>query len=307
MSIFRNIILSVATHQSFENFVRKTPFCRPLVKRFIAGDTLKEAFFATHKLVNKGYKVSLDFLGENTLNREEALTAKCDYIEILNKIHEENLVHKVGISIKLTQCGLDIDKDFAYENYKEILKVAKGYDIFVRVDMESSQYTDQTVELTRKAFKNYKRTGTVLQSYLHRTMQDAQELSKKGITLRIVKGAYLEPPQVAFQKKEEVDDNLLALAKYLLKNGHYPAIATHDLNIIEEIIAFTKEENIDKQSFEFQMLYGISRETQKNLLDNGYIVRIYIPYGDRWYPYFVRRLAERPANLLFILKNLFKK
>jgi proline dehydrogenase len=214
---------------------------------------------------------------------------------------------KMNISVKLTALGMDLGDQVAVENYKKILDVCKPHDIFVRADMEASPYCDRTVHIIEDLFADYKNCGTVLQAYLHRTPNDVQKMIALKARVRIVKGAYLEPETVAYQSKAKVDEMYVNLAKTLLCEGNYPAIATHDAKIIAELKEFIKKEHIPNERFEWQMIFGVRRDLQEQLLSEGHNIRIYIPYGAAWYPYFSRRLAERPANLLFILKSLFKK
>jgi proline dehydrogenase len=258
-------------------------------------------------LASRGLLSSLDYLGENTTTLDEAIAAKNIYIDMLARIAESPFRDAINISIKLTQCGLDLGEDVCERHYREVLEVAKDNDIFVRVDMESSDYTERTVALIERVFAEFPNTGTVLQSYLYRTPRDAERMIELGARVRIVKGAYLEPPEIAYKAKAKVDEAYVAVAKDLLRRGNYPALATQDSKIIAELKAFAASEGIGKERFEFQMLYGIRRDLQDGLRNEGYNVRVYIPFGDRWYPYFTRRLAERPANALFILRSLFRR
>lgn len=324
--IGRTLILKTSAWKPVERLVRKSFLFRPLVKRFIAGDTLEQALPVCEDLVKRGFFVSLDLLGENTSSEAEALKAKDEYIRMLNSIsasaaHQpkepvpfppgkpapgNGSVESCNISIKLTQCGLDQGVDFAQKNLHEVLRVAQAHQSFVRVDMEASAYTEKTVEIVSRAVKEFDNTGFVFQSYLKRTDSDVQLAIDLKARVRIVKGAYLEPPEVAFQEKKTVDDQYIAQAKRLLKEGFYPAIATHDQRIIEALKVYVAEEKIEPRSFEFQMLFGIRRDLQERLLQEGFNVRVYVPFGNSWYPYFTRRLAERPANFFFILKSMFK-
>jgi proline dehydrogenase len=213
----------------------------------------------------------------------------------------------MNISIKLTALGMDISDEIAENNYRRILEVCRAHNIFVRADMEASPYTQRTIDIVERMFAEFKNCGTVLQAYLHRTPTDVQRMIGLGARVRIVKGAYLEPDSVAYQDKAKVDEMYLQSAKALLLEGHYPAIATHDPKMIEPLKAFIKENNIPKERYEWQMIYGVRRDLQEQLLKEGYNIRIYIPFGAAWYPYFTRRLAERPANFFFILKSLFHK
>lgn len=311
----RQIILRSAALPFVEKIVRRSRLFRPVVHRFIAGDTLEEAMTAAETLLAKGYNISLDLLGENTSSREESNRAADAYITMLQRIgdqktsatnYREGEVEKVNISIKLTQCGFDQGDDFAEGNFRRVLEVAKGLGSFVRVDMEGTPYTSRTLDTIERVYPDFPNTGTVLQSYLRRTDQDLTRMMALGCRLRLVKGAYLEPPDLAFPDKPTVDSEYVRLAKRMLDEANYPAFATQDERMIEAILAYATEKQIDKKRFEFQMLYGIRRDLQERLLKDGYRVRIYIPFGDSWYPYFTRRLAERPANLFFILKAMVK-
>ena len=330
----RNIILKTSAWGPVERLVRKSFLFKPLVRRFIAGDTLEESLKASQALIDKGLFVTLDFLGENTQSEAEALAAKRTYIEMLEQIakspcsappkqvslrrqtlvatgatqseSEPTQLEATNISIKLTQCGLDQGEEFAEQSYREVLWAAAVRKNFVRVDMESSEYTQRTVEMIDRVRTDFPNTGTVLQSYLHRTDEDVERMIEWQVRVRIVKGAYLEPAEVAIQDKSKLDEAYLRHAKRLLEAAHYPAIATHDEKIILELNRFVAEKGIAKDSFEYQMLYGIRRDLQEKLKNEGYNVRVYVPFGDAWYPYFTRRLAERPANMFFIVKSLFK-
>lgn len=302
----RSLILKTSALGPVERMVRKSRLFRPLVSRFIAGDTLEEAIKVSEELVGKGLLVTLDYLGENTKSEAEALAAKATYIQMLERIAQSSCGPKTNISIKLTQCGLDQGDQFAENNFRDVLQAAANVGNFVRVDMESSAYTERTVNMIVKVWEDFKNTGTVLQSYLYRTPGDVETMIKHQIRTRLVKGAYLEPPTVAFKEKSKVDEAYVEQAKRLVSEGFYPAIATHDEAIINEVNRYVAEKGIDKGRFEYQMLYGIRRDLQEGLMKQGYNVRVYVPFGDSWYPYFTRRLAERPANAFFILKSLFK-
>ena len=316
MSLARTLVLRTSALKPVERLVRGSFLFRPLVHRFIAGDTLEEAIKASEPLLARGLKVSLDYLGENTKSEAEALAAKKTYIEMLDRIVKIPAVQEwnahpkgkepLNISIKLTQCGLDQGEAFAEKNFREVLEVAKRHQNFVRVDMESSEYTDRTMQMIGKVLPEYPNTGTVLQTYLYRTPQDVEQVIQWQARTRLVKGAYLEPASVAFPEKAKVDEAYITLGKRLLEAGNYPAMATQDENIIRELNRFVTEKGIPKESFEYQMLYGIRRDLQDGLAAEGYNVRVYVPFGDSWYPYFTRRLAERPANALFIAKSLLK-
>ncbi|CAN1511730.1 PutA Proline dehydrogenase [Fimbriimonadaceae bacterium] len=319
--IARNLILKTSSLKPVERIVRGSRTFRPLVSRFIAGDTLEESLSACEVVLKKGIKVTLDYLGENTKSEAEALAAKATYSKMLERIstvpefatfvkehgHEPKIARDpLNISIKLTQCGLDQSLEFAEKNFRDVLQIAKDRGNFVRVDMEASEYTERTIEMIEKVWPEFKNTGTVLQSYLFRTDEDVERMIAIGARVRIVKGAYLEPASVAFPEKAKVDEAYVRQAKRLLSAGFYPAIATQDETIINELKRYVANEKIDRQSFEFQMLYGIRRDLQEGLVNEGFNVRVYVPFGDAWYPYFTRRLAERPANMMFMAKSLFK-
>jgi len=319
--IGRALILKTAAWKPTERLVRKSFLFRPLVKRFIAGDSLEQALPVCEDLVGRGFFVTLDLLGENTNSAEEASKAKNEYIRMLEAIANSPAtkaqklvpfpdggrnVEPCNISIKLTQCGLDISDELAFETLLEVVETAKRLDLFVRVDMEASAYTERTMDVVSKAVQQTPYTGFVLQSYLKRTDDDLTRVIDLKGRCRLVKGAYLEPATVAFPDKRTVDEQYLKQAKRMLKEAYYPAIATHDESIIKELNAFVEQEKIDKATFEYQMLFGIRRDLQDQLLKQGFNVRVYVPFGDAWYPYFTRRLAERPANFFFILKSMFK-
>jgi proline dehydrogenase len=332
--LVRSLILKTSAMKPVERTVRGSRLFRPLVSRFIAGDNLEQALVASQALLDKGFMITLDYLGENTKTEGEALEAKKAFIRMLESIAKvtqaripaspvgagvttnsssqlpsnpaTGQAERLNISIKLTQCGLDLGDDEAERNYREVVWTAAEQHNFVRVDMEGSAYTERTIKLVEKVWKDMPNTGTVLQSCLIRTEKDVGHMIEIGMRIRLVKGAYLEPARVAFSSKHKVDEAYLSDAKRLVEHGFYPAIGTHDEKIIKELESFVKSKGIDKSRFEFQMLYGIRRDLQDRLLKEGYNVRIYVPFGDQWYPYFTRRLAERPANAFFILKSLFK-
>ena len=299
-----------------ERFVRRSRIVRPVLERFVAGDTLDQAMVASERVLGAGIKVTLDYLGENTASEAEALAAKMTYVRMLERIGSRKTGYQptddrlpgdpLNISIKLTQCGLDQGEAFAEANFREVLRVARENGSFVRVDMESSAYTERTIQMIQRVWPEYRNTGTVLQSYLYRTDADVETMIDLGARVRLVKGAYLEPAEVAHPEKAKVDEAYVRQAKRLLDAAYYPAIATQDERIINELKAYVESKKIDKARFEWQMLYGIRRDLQEGLVREGYNVRVYVPFGDAWYPYFTRRLAERPANMLFILKSLFK-
>lgn len=304
--VFRSLVLKLAAFKPFERLVTTSPLFKSLVKRFVAGENLESAMMIGEQYAADGYFVSMDLLGENVATKEEADKETAAYIEMVERIARGSHKDRINISVKLTALGMDISNDMAVANYVKILDACKPHNIFVRADMEASAYTGMTVKIIEDLFGKYKNCGTVLQTYLHRTSADIQRMNSLGARVRIVKGAYLEPETVAYQQKTKVDELYIEGAKTLLRKGNYPAIATHDTVMIDTIKAFIKEEKIPNEQFEWQMIFGVRRDLQRQLLEEGYNIRIYIPYGAAWYPYFSRRLAERPANLLFILKSLFK-
>lgn len=277
---------------------------RRLSSRFVAGETLAEALAIARGMNSAGISVTLDHLGENVTSLQEAAASRDEYIRAIEEIGAAGL--QANVSIKLTQFGIDIDEEACRENVATLVGIAARHDNFVRVDMESSAYTDRTLRLVTELHARYRATGAVIQAYLHRSEQDLELLSRQGIRVRLCKGAYLEPPSVAYEHKAHVDCNYRLLMKKLLESGVYPAIATHDPVIIAEAKRFVAARQIPVANFEFQMLYGIRRDIQKRLVSEGYRLRVYIPYGKAWYPYFMRRLAERPANVLFLIRNLMR-
>ena len=277
---------------------------RPLSSRFIAGLTLADALSVARSVNLQGMAVSLDHLGENVTTLAEAGTCRDVYLRALAEINSNDL--DANVSLKLTQFGIDVSEDACLANVGQVVRTAAKFRNFVRIDMESSEYTDRTLEMVHSLYAETKSCGAVIQAYLRRSARDLEELNRSGIRVRLCKGAYLEPAAAAFQDKKEVDENFLALARKLLADGVYPGIATHDERMIAGTLAFVKEHKIDPLRFEFQMLYGVRRDLQKRLVAEGWRVRVYMPFGEAWYPYFMRRLAERPANLVFILRNLLR-
>lgn len=305
--LFRTLILKTTALKPIRSIVTKSFLFKPLVKRFIAGESLDEAMSVAENLASSCLNVSLDLLGENVASLSEAQASTDAYIEIVDRIARSPQRDKINISIKLTALGLDQGDDVAEANYRRLLAAALPHNIFVRADMEASEYTERTIAMLERVFPDFPNTGTVLQSYLKRTEADVSRLIKLGCRIRIVKGAYLEPESVAFQDKAVVDEKYIEAAKKLMSEAHYPAIATHDEAIIASLKDYATTQQIDPSRFEWQMLFGIRRDLQEKLRDEGYNVRVYVPYGAQWYPYFTRRLAERPANMLFILKSMVRK
>jgi len=295
-SALRNLLLSLSNNKNFEKFLINSKITKKFVNRFVAGYNLDSALEILNKLNNLNIRVTLDYLGESVLEKKEAEKTFLEYMNILKNIKSEN-----SISVKLTSIGLDIDKEMAYNYLKELVKVSN----FIEIDMESSKYTQITIDFYKKLKTEFpnKKIAIAIQSYLKRSLNDVKELLNYNPIIRLVKGAYKEPKEIVYEKKVDVDKNYIEILKLLLEKSNYTIIATHD----EKIINFVKKMNINKEKFEFQMLYGIKFDLLLQLKNEGYKTAIYLPYGTHWYPYFMRRLAERPANLGFLIKNLFSK
>jgi len=301
----RALVLRVAEWPPFKRWITHSSMTRGLVNRFIAGEHLDDAIQVTRQLNAQGFLVALDYLGESTTRPEEAENAARQYIALLKRIAEAGV--NACISIKLTQLGLDLGYDLCRQHLECVLRTAHEHNNFVWIDMESSRHTDHTLDLFSELYPLYPNSGTVLQSYLYRTPSDLERLLALGARIRLVKGAYAEPREVAYPDKHSVDRQFKLLMERLLECGREPAIATHDVRLIQHAKQYAAKIGLRKDQFEFQLLYGISRELQKRLVMEGYRTLIYVPYGEQWYPYFSRRLAERPANLYFILRSLFRK
>jgi proline dehydrogenase len=304
--VTRNALLYLSRREGLKDFaVRFRPFKR-MTHRFVAGEDIEEAIAAIREINKLGCTASFDHLNESVANQSETEEEVREYLSILARIDETGI--RSNVSIKLTQFGLDIDPELAYKNARTIVEAAARRKNFVRVDMEQSSVTQLTIDIFKRLRSEFglNDVGIVLQSYLRRTYQDAQDLLKTPARIRICKGAYNEPPEVAFPDKKDVDENYIRVMKLLLSSGTYHGIATHDPRMIDATVEHMQKEGIGKEAFEFQMLYGIRRDLQEQLARDGYNVRIYVPYGKHWYPYFMRRLAERPANVWFVLKNMLK-
>lgn len=276
-----------------------------LATRFVAGETLDQALAVARKLNAEGITVTLDHLGESVSTLAEAAEARDVYLRTLDAIHTHGI--QGNVSLKLTQFGLDLSYEQCLANLDQLVRRAAELGSFVRVDMESSGYTDRTLHLVHALHARLGAVGVVIQSYLHRSQADIDKLCVAKIRVRLCKGAYLEPGTVAFPRKADVDRNYLELTRSLLQKGVYPALATHDEAIIRHICRFVTERKVPRESFEFQMLYGIRRDLQRRLVAQGYRMRLYVPFGKAWYPYYMRRLAERPANVFFMLRHLFRR
>jgi len=275
-----------------------------LAKRFVAGQTIDDAIRAVRVLGADGRTATLDVLGENVKERRAAETAVQSYLTALECIRKARL--QSNVSLKLTQMGLDISRDFCYSNLVRICQKAAEGENTVRIDMEGSRYTEKTLALFSDLFQSYKNVGIVIQAYLHRSRQDLEQLIQMGARVRLCKGAYKEPPELAIQEMTEIRRNYQRLAEILFLHGNYPAMATHDDVLISWVKEYTKIHQIGQANFEFQMLYGVRTETQHNLAREGYNMRVYVPFGSHWLPYFYRRLRERKENVYFVLRNLFK-
>lgn len=303
--IGRTLILKLADSPRVQRFVRNNRATTSIVRRFVAGDTIEEAMPALLALNQRGMTIALDYLGENVTRAEEAAEFVAYYRRLLGIMDASRLDGYV--SLKLTQLGMDISEELVYANMVSILEEADRYQRFIRIDMEGSAYTAKTLDIFCRLRSNFSNVGIVIQSYLHRSARDVEMLIESGAPVRLVKGAYKEPKEIAFQRKRDVDRNFIALMQMLLTRGNDPAIATHDAAIIRAAKQFAREKGIDPSRFEFQMLYGIRRDLQDRLAHEGYRMRVYTPFGTQWYGYLMRRLAERPANLWFVMKNLLRR
>jgi proline dehydrogenase len=272
--------------------------------RFVAGSSLEEALAACRKVNQDGLTVTLDYLGENVSSLDEAKVCRDMYLRSIGEIESRGI--KGNVSLKLSQFGMDLSEEACRANVRELVLAAAGTGNFVRIDMESSAYTKRTLQIVYDLYSETGSCGAVIQAYLKRSESDIDELNSRRIRVRLCKGAYLEPEGVAFQDKAQVDLNFVKLAKKLLTDGNYPGIATHDETIVNQITAFVREQKIAPERFEFQMLYGIRRDLQTKLVRDGFRMRLYVPFGEAWYPYFMRRLAERPANVLFIARQFIR-
>lgn len=279
---------------------------RGFARRFIAGESVEEAVDAVKPIAARGMLLTLDYLGESVATAAEADQAAREYVHILRAIVQSGIER--NISLKLTQLGLDVDRATCVDNLRRILEPAQEHGFFVRIDMENSPYTDVTLQIFETLWgQGYHNIGVVLQAMLVRTPADVARVNARGARIRLVKGAYMEPKTVAYQKKSEVDEAFVRLMRMLLDEGTYPAIATHDPAMIAATRAHAAERGYSRDRFEFQMLYGIRRDLQTALRDAGYRVRLYVPFGRQWFPYFMRRLGERPANVAFVLKGVFRE
>jgi proline dehydrogenase len=319
--MLRSFLIYISKAAWAQQIVTGWNFAWRAASRFVAGNSIKETVIVVKELNDKGMNVTIDHLGESTTTCEEAIKAADDILELLDQIERSDL--QANVSVKLTQIGLALDKGLCVQNLERILTRARQYRNFVRIDMEETPYTEETIQLFRQMrTKGYDQTGLVIQSYLRRSEKDVDELLAEGARIRMVKGAYKEPSELAFPKKRDVDSNFDALAQKLIsaasaagapnlsEDGRIPpipAIGTHDQRRIKVAKEYAARIGLPKQALEFQMLYGIRRDLQSQCVREGYPVRIYVPYGTHWYPYFMRRLAERPANVWFFISNYFRR
>lgn len=305
VSVLSSVMYRMADSERASRFFHGS-LTRPLVDRFVAGETLDAAIAETRALNSNRMEASLDLLGENVSDPERAEAYTAAYIEVLKRIEQERVIS--NISVKLTMVGLDISDELAHANIERIVSAAGERENFVRIDMEGSAYTERTLAIFRKVHDVYpKAVGIVLQSYLYRTDEDIEEMIERQARVRIVKGAYKEPDTVAYPRKEEVDTAYRRHIKRLMDAANYPAIATQDPAMVDLAKSHARQHDIPATRFEFQLMYGIAREMQVQLAEEHYNVRIYVPFGEEWFPYFTRRLAERPANMLFLAKSLVKR
>lgn len=308
--MLRAALISLSESRSLRALAEKSSLGQRVSGRFVAGTQVEDALRTAAKLNQAGLSVSIDNLGENVSTAEEAGRSAQRYAELLSEICGRRL--NANVSLKLTHMGIDVDPQLARDHVGAL--VAKAASMtpknFVRVDMEGSAYTQRTLDLVRELHRhpgNQGCVGAVIQSYMRRSEDDVAQLISEGIRIRLCKGAYKEPPEVAYQEKSEVGANYLKLMKTLLKSGIYHGLATHDERIIRQAQEFATRERIPREAFEFQMLYGIRRDLQRSLVKDGWRMRVYVPFGTEWYPYLMRRLAERPANLLFVIRNLLRR
>ncbi|MNS55994.1 Proline dehydrogenase 1 [compost metagenome] len=305
-ALLRKTFLVMSENRGMHRFVVGNGLTRKMSRRFIAGEMLDEALGSIRELNAKGILATLDLLGESVESESEARQAGADYEAILDRLAESGL--KANVSLKPTQMGMDLGDAFCREIIAKVVAKAKSHGNFVRIDMEGSAYTQRTLDMFKDLLAEYGRdhVGIVLQAYLYRTEADVEEMIRLGARVRLCKGAYKEPAEVAFPEKADVDANYVKLAKRLVKDGHYPGLATHHEPMIQAVKDYVAAEGIGRERFEFQILYGIRRDLQESLVQEGFNMRCYVPYGTQWYPYFMRRLAERPANVWFIMSNMLK-
>jgi proline dehydrogenase len=305
--MLRSFLLYLSNQPRLFRMVRNNRLAKGFARRFVAGETLEEALAAVCALNARGITASLDELGESVTNEAEARATRDSYLRIMDRIAAEQL--DANVSVKLTALGLDIAEDLCVMLMQDLLERARTHRTFIRIDMESSAYTERTLRLFEERFypSFREQVGIVLQSYLYRTWADTERALEIQCRVRLCKGAYKEPPSVAFPEKADVDDMYVRCMHALMRRGNYPGLATHDPALIAEAKRFAKAEGIPPERYEFQMLYGVRRDMQDQLVHDGYRMRVYVPFGTQWYPYLMRRLAERPANIAFLTGNILRE
>jgi proline dehydrogenase len=303
--VLRTILLGLSENAALRRWMETSPTAERLTSRFIAGHSIEREIEVIDRLKRENVLASVDYLGENVTSLEEAAKTRGTYMEILERV--ASLQVGATISIKLTQLGLGISEKVAKDNVDPLVQRAKELGTVVEIDMESSEYVDRTLDIVSAMHARHQSVRAVIQAYLYRSEKDIERLNTERIPIRLCKGAYKEPAGVAFQKKTEVDSNYVRLMHKMLEHGTLPALATHDEKIVAEALTKVKKRGITPDCFEFQMLYGIRGDLQRRIVAAGYRLRLYVPYGDAWYPYFMRRLAERPANVMFLVRNFFRR
>lgn len=299
------MLLGLSENGTIRHWMETSPTADRLTSRFVAGRSIEQEISVIERLKKENVLATVDYLGENVHSLEEAAATRDTYMAILDRVGRAGV--GTTISIKLTQFGLSISTDVCRDNVDPLVAKAKELGTRVEIDMESSEYVDRTLQIVSEMHAHYGSVRSVIQAYLFRSEKDVECLCGEGIPIRLCKGAYKEPASVAFQKKTEVDRNYVRLMHIMLERGAYPAIATHDEKMVSETLRVVKGQGIGPERFEFQMLYGIRRDLQQQIVADGYTLRLYVPYGDAWYPYFMRRLAERPANVMFLARNMLRR
>jgi proline dehydrogenase len=300
--MLRQFFLYLSRSQRARRWLLRLPGAQRAARQFVAGETLAQAVEAVRALQSNGMVATLDHLGENVATLDQARAARDEYLEVLREIVRQKL--RSTISVKLTQLGMDISEEACRENLRALVECAAEIGDFVEVDMEGSAYTDRTLQIVTEVHQDHSAVGAVIQAYLYRSENDVKKLIGHGVSVRLCKGAYNEPSSLAFPRKDEVDANYVRLTRMLLESRLYHRIATHDPRMIEQAQATAEELGLLKNQFEFQMLYGVNRPLQEQLVKDGYRLRVYVPFGRAWFPYFMRRLAERPANVWFALRSI---
>ncbi len=302
--MLRRLFLSLSRNRTLRNFMETSPRAAGWTSRFVAGNTLRDGLQVNRQLAERGILTALDHLGENVSTEAEAAAASREIVAAVDAIGEAGT--RATVAIKLTQFGLDLGDEVCRRNLRPVFERARAIGTRVEIDMESTAYTERTLAMVRAMHAEFGCVRAVLQAYLYRTETDVAELNEMGVPIRLCKGAYQEPADLAFPRKSDVDGNFIKLMETLLRDGTEPAIASHDEKILLHALAYARELKLSPERYEFQMLYGIRRQWQQRLVDEGQRLRLYVPYGEAWYPYFMRRLAERPANVIFLATNLLE-